>query len=161
MPVRPITCREVGLAYADVLSALHGQCFEQGWRPDTMRELLVQPGTIALIGTDGQIGTDSGDAPVALAMGRVVLGEAEVLTIGVLPDHRQAGFGRQILAALLLALMRLEARVVFLEVAVGNSAARALYVASGFAEVGRRKGYYRHADGRVEDALVMRRDFVA
>jgi ribosomal-protein-alanine N-acetyltransferase len=41
----------------------------------------------------------------------------------------------------------------FLEVAEANAAARALYAAAGFAEVGRRRRYY--ADGG--DALVLRR----
>jgi ribosomal-protein-alanine N-acetyltransferase len=42
----------------------------------------------------------------------------------------------------------------FLEVSERNAAARALYAAAGFAEVGRRRRYY--ADGA--DALVLRRD---
>ena len=45
----------------------------------------------------------------------------------------------------------------FLEVAAGNVAAIGLYRAQGFAEAGRRRGYFRHADGWAEDAIVMRR----
>jgi ribosomal-protein-alanine N-acetyltransferase len=45
----------------------------------------------------------------------------------------------------------------FLEVAEGNAAARALYGAAGFAEAGRRRRYY--ADGG--DALVLRRELAA
>jgi ribosomal protein S18 acetylase RimI-like enzyme len=35
------------------------------------------------------------------------------------------------------------------------AAARALYARSGFVEMGRRRGYYSHADGRREDALTL------
>jgi ribosomal-protein-alanine N-acetyltransferase len=46
----------------------------------------------------------------------------------------------------------------FLEVAVDNAPAIALYEAAGFAAVGRRPGYYdRGAAGRV-DALILRLD---
>ena len=44
-----------------------------------------------------------------------------------------------------------------LEVAVDNDAAMALYGAAGFAEVARRRGYYRR-DGNAVDAIVMRRN---
>ena len=44
-------------------------------------------------------------------------------------------------------------RAMFLGVAAGNAAALRLYDAAGFAEVGRRAGYYRGG----ADALVLRR----
>ena len=45
----------------------------------------------------------------------------------------------------------------FLEVAADNAAAQALYARAGFAESGRRRGYYRRPDGSGLDALVMQR----
>jgi ribosomal-protein-alanine N-acetyltransferase len=45
---------------------------------------------------------------------------------------------------------------VFLEVDENNPAARALYAKLGFAEVGRRKGYYRDGEGGESAALVLR-----
>jgi [ribosomal protein S18]-alanine N-acetyltransferase len=47
-----------------------------------------------------------------------------------------------------------ELRKIFLEVRVSNAAAIALYRASGFVEIGRRRGYYQNTNGR-EDALLM------
>ena len=41
--------------------------------------------------------------------------------------------------------------------AAGNAAARALYLAGGFAESGRRKHYYHGPDGTHDDAIVMAR----
>ena len=46
----------------------------------------------------------------------------------------------------------------FLEVAEDNAAARALYATAGFAEAGRRRGYYAAADGGRRDALLLALD---
>jgi [ribosomal protein S18]-alanine N-acetyltransferase len=46
----------------------------------------------------------------------------------------------------------LGARTMFLEVAAANAAARALYAAHGFTEVGLRRRYYGNGD----DALMLR-----
>ncbi len=67
------------------------------------------------------------------------------------------GLGRRLLAAFETAARDRGAETAFLEVADGNAAARALYLAGGYAETGRRKGYYRSPEGRRIDALVMAR----
>lgn len=85
---------------------------------------------------------------------RVVADEAEVLTVGVIPDARRTGLARRLLAGLLDAARARGVRDVFLEVRVDNDAARALYRSEGFTDVGVRRGYYEH--GRV-DAVVMNR----
>ena len=43
----------------------------------------------------------------------------------------------------------------FIEVAAGNEAARALYMAEDFTVTGERKAYYERPGGRREDAVVM------
>jgi ribosomal-protein-alanine N-acetyltransferase len=48
-----------------------------------------------------------------------------------------------------------------LEVRPSNTGAIALYQAAGFAEIGRRKGYYPAHGGKREDALVLRRAWPA
>ena len=55
----------------------------------------------------------------------------------------------------------LGAERMFLEVAEGNAAARALYARTGFAGAGRRRGYYARADGSREDALILALNFAA
>ena len=45
----------------------------------------------------------------------------------------------------------------FIEVAVSNHAALALYVSDGFEKAGVRKNYYERCDGSREDALIMRK----
>ena len=86
-------------------------------------------------------------------MARIAADEAEILTLAVLPDQRRQGLARILLEEAARQCEAVGAGTLFLEVATRNEAARALYGAQGFEEIGRRRGYY--ADG--DDALVMRR----
>ena len=86
------------------------------------------------------------------ALGRVVAGEAELLTIAVLPELRRQGLGRRLLKTFLAEARARGGDAAFLEVAATNGAAIALYQSLGFAEVGRRPGYYAGA-GQAVDAL--------
>lgn len=81
--------------------------------------------------------------------------EAEILNVAVAADVRRQGSARALLTEALATLGRAGVTSVFLEVRPSNAAARRLYAAAGFREVGRRRGYY--ATPR-EDALVLRRD---
>lgn len=88
--------------------------------------------------------------------GLLVIGEsAEILTVGVVPAARRRGIARRLVGGLLHEARARGAVEAFLEVRVDNAAARALYVAEDFVEVGFRPGYYDL--GRV-DAVVMRRE---
>ncbi|WP_313577184.1 GNAT family N-acetyltransferase, partial [Brevundimonas sp.] len=77
------------------------------------------------------------------------------LTLAVRPTARRAGLGVRLVEAAVVRAAALGAERMFLEVAESNAAARALYARSGFVEMGRRRGYYSHADGRREDALTL------
>ena len=82
------------------------------------------------------------------------VGEAELLTLGVVADQQRRGLGSALLEAMqALARERGMARL-FLEVRPSNVAALALYHRAGFVEIGRRRNYYPTADGR-EDAILM------
>jgi [ribosomal protein S18]-alanine N-acetyltransferase len=79
--------------------------------------------------------------------------EGEILNLGVAVAERRHGLGRALAERLLEELGARGARSVFLEVRDSNTAARRLYEALGFREVGRRSRYYRRP---VEDAVVLR-----
>ena len=83
-------------------------------------------------------------------------GEAHLLNLCVDPDYQRRGLGRLLLEHVLRQAGRTGADQIFLEVRPSNVAARQLYHAMGFIEVGRRKGYYPAERGR-EDALVLAR----
>ena len=134
-------------AHAAALAAIHTAAFPPGerWGADAMALQLELPGVFALIDPRG-----------GMVMARVAADEAEILTLAVHPDARRQGLGRVLLAAAGRIAASHGARAMFLEVALRNTAARALYGEAGFAEVGRRRRYY--ADG--DDALVMRKEIL-
>lgn len=134
-----------GAASLDLLAALHGRCFEEAWSRDAFAKLLATPGAFACLAVDAA-------EPVGLALARAAGGEAEILTVGVLAEARRRGAGRALIAAIEAEAAARGAAELFLEVADDNLAARALYLALGFAQVGRRPAYYGS-----RDALVLRR----
>jgi len=71
----------------------------------------------------------------AVAVGRAVVQEGllGVFSMGVLPEVRRHGLGRQVLHALGSWGSRHGARTAYLQVFRGNAAADALYAAAGFA----------------------------
>ena len=81
--------------------------------------------------------------------------EGEILNLAVAEAGRRRGLGRALVEAILERLRSRGVRQVYLEVRESNAAARALYTAFGFKEVGRRRAYYRRP---VEDAMVLRLD---
>ena len=87
----------------------------------------------------------------------LVLDEAHLLNIGIAPERQRCGLGSALLEYLFGVARDAGATRMFLDVRPSNDAGRALYRRYGFAEIGRRRGYYPAPDGR-EDALVMARD---
>jgi [ribosomal protein S18]-alanine N-acetyltransferase len=136
-----------GPAHAAALAAIHGASFPPGqrWGADAMALELALPGVFALIDPRG-----------GMVMARVAADEAEILTLAVHPALRRQGLARALLDGAAAIAAAEGAVTLFLEVALRNAGARALYAAAGFVEVGRRRRYY--ADG--DDAMVMRRPLI-
>lgn len=149
-PLRTVAA--VATTHAAVLAALHRQCFADPWPAEAVAALTGQPGVLALLATvDG--------APVGLALLRAAADEAEILTLGVLPEARRAGHGRALVDAGVAWARQSGCAALFLEVAESNAAAQALYAGAGFRRVGRRPGYYAGSGGGpAEAALILRRD---
>ncbi len=133
----------VGAADATVLAAIHESAFlpAERWSATVIGLQLGAPGGFGLIDSRG-----------GMILARVIADEAEVLTLAVAPSLRRRGAGAGLLRAAMARAAGLGARSMFLEVSVVNDGAKALYLRSGFREVGRRRRYY--ADGT--DAIVMR-----
>lgn len=131
---------EPGPGVAERLAVLHGSAFAEFWGKQAFADLLAQPGVLGLT-------TDAG-----FILCRLVLDEAEIVTLAVAPDARRQGVGRALVEAAAALLVQLGAATLFLEVSRDNPGARALYEKQGFTQVGLRKAYY--ADG--SDAVVMR-----
>jgi ribosomal-protein-alanine N-acetyltransferase len=134
------------------LAELHAACFEDVWDQSALAALLAMPGAFALIAEIGGAGSE--DGLPGFIMVRAIAGEAEVLSLGVRPAARRRGLGRRLLAAALAEAGAHGAAKLFLEVAIDNLPARALYLAGGFAQVGRRANYYSRP-GEAATALVL------
>lgn len=136
-------------AQAEQLAMIHAACFEPDAQWNALRFL-----EFASAG-QGAIVSDLADTVLVM---QLVADEAEVLTLAVRPTARNAGKGRAIMEAGLSLARASGAERVFLEVAVDNGAALALYRRLQFVEISRRKRYYRRRDGSRCDASVMALD---
>ena len=76
--------------------------------------------------------------------------DAHLTTLGVAPEARRRHLGTRLLLALVERALDSGSRHLTLEVRASNTNAQRLYERFGFAEVGKRHGYYRG-----EDAVVM------
>jgi len=132
------------VAHAAAMAAIHAECFPPvaRWGAEAMELQL------ALLRAFGFI-----DAGGGFVLARVAADEAEILTLAVAPAARRRGLARALLRRAANEAAAAGATSLFLEVADDNAAARALYAAEGFTEVGRRRRYYPGGG----DALVLRR----
>lgn len=147
----PLSVRPLRAAEAADCAAIHAEGFSHPWGAGEFERLISAENTLG----DGAF--DPSGRLGGFVLSRRAADEAEILTIATARQARRRGAGKALLAAHLARLAGAGVRTLFLEVAEDNAAARGLYALYGFAEAGRRKGYYAHPQGRV-DALILRRD---
>ncbi|MDO5680702.1 MAG: tRNA (adenosine(37)-N6)-threonylcarbamoyltransferase complex dimerization subunit type 1 TsaB [Pelistega sp.] len=85
---------------------------------------------------------------------------AHLLTIAIAPEWQQQGLGRLLLTWTEQQVLEAGLSAQMLEVRVSNQAARALYEAQSYQQIGLRKGYYKGVDGQSEDALVLQKNLL-
>ena len=169
LPFRPVEPEIVPIGPADAaaLSRLHALAFDApdgGWGAGEFASLLGKPSTFGhravrpvLASRPGPLAVFQAAAEMrGFVLVREAAGEAEILTIAVHPAWQGRGLGRLLMEAALRELYARRASELFLEVNEGNGAALALYRRLGFAQVGRREGYYGGAA-----ALTMRLDLAS
>lgn len=145
-----------GSAGCQLLSTLHAACFRPHWSEAEIGRLVAAPGTLAVVAshplTDG-----AGTRPAGMAICFSAGAEAELLTLGVIPDCRRAGVAARLVSECCLMATDAGAAQLFLEVAADNNAALALYRGRGFRQVGRQENYYGPRNNRStsKDALIL------
>ncbi len=107
-----------------------------------------------LSSSKGSSASVSVDYVLAAAWYCVVLDEAELLDIQVLPSARRRGLGRFLLQCSLGALTVEGIKTCHLEARRSNTAALTLYHELGFQKVGERANYYQFQETR-EDAILL------
>jgi ribosomal-protein-alanine N-acetyltransferase len=142
---------EASVRDASAIARLHGASFHRGWSDGEIEQMLSDRRVLAHRATAGR-------TLCGFILSRIVIDEAEILSVAVAPSYRRKGLARRLLDLHLRRLAGVGARTVFLEVDEGNAPALRLYRRAGFREIGRRPGYYQHNDGAA--ALILRRDLV-
>jgi [ribosomal protein S18]-alanine N-acetyltransferase len=121
--------------------------FGEAWTSAQCLSALAIPGCRLLIARQGE-------EICGFSMSRWVLDTEELLMIGVARHKQRQKIGAQLLART-IDLARNEGRSeLFLEVRDGNQA-HEFYSNIGFKPIGRRKNYYKGADGLRPDAITM------
>lgn len=137
------------IVHVPLLAALQNASFpDEPWPESAFAPLLAIPAGFGLLADH--------EAPIGFALARVIVDEAEIISLGVIPSARRHGYARAILLALIAECRARGASTLFLEVAARNEPAKLLYRTEGFSELGKRRGYYRNGD----DAVLMRRSIM-
>ena len=143
MGLRPMRRRDL----PRVLS-IEGATFRTPWSRDAFEREFHLPQSRQLVAHGGAM-----DEALGYAIYWRVLDEIYLLDLAVDPGSQRQGVATLLVEKICCDASADLVRVVSLEVAVGNSSARAFYAAVGFEETGRRPRYY----ARGEDALVLER----
>jgi ribosomal-protein-alanine N-acetyltransferase len=138
----------------EVMSAAFSERFGEAWTRSQCAGILPMRGIHLTLARDDH------NEIAGFSLVRNVADESELLLIAVDPARHRQGIGSQLLQDFLDQAEADGARRVHLEVRDGNPAI-AMYRASGFAQVGRRRGYYKGSDGSRFDALTFALDLPA
>lgn len=135
---------------ADVsrLAELERLCFSMPWSQKSLSDFAVNPDACLLVAEED--GTVLGYAGAFLSYD-----ESDIANVATAPDARRRGIARALMTALTAELRARGVTRAYLEVRESNTPARALYASLGFADVGRRRGYYFSPQ---EDAILMASD---
>lgn len=129
----------------EVIYAIERACFPTPWEADVLaHDLSKNPCARYLLILEGE-------QVVGYGCLWLLMEEAHLMSVAILPEFRRAGAGEALMRALIQAAADGGARFMELECRRGNQAAQALYHKLGFLRVGCRKGYYEDTG---EDAFV-------
>ena len=131
------------------IAALEKICFSDPWSERSIASELDNKLAFWLVATDGET--------VAGYIGsQTVMEETDMMNVAVHPDFRRQGIAEALVSGLVEHLKAMGSHCLTLEVRASNAPAIALYEKLGFAEIGRRKNYYRNPR---EDALILRKEW--
>ena len=121
--------------------------FEELEAPDRTYVLDVPDGSDAHVGSQGRDLSQGPGGPTGDIRGYAGFwydgDDAEIMTIGVAPEHQRRGIAAALLRSLIERATARGARRMLLEVRVDNDPALALYRRFGFARMGLRRRYYQ------------------
>jgi ribosomal-protein-alanine N-acetyltransferase len=130
--------------FAPIFAQLHEKTFpHEPWDEASFATMLAQPGMHGFISERG-----------GFLLLRIVLDEAEIITIGVTTPRQ--GIATELMAQAIATARAAGVTKIHLEVAEDNAPACALYAAQNFIQTGRRKSYYANGTDALTLALDLR-----
>ena len=136
-------------AHVAQIAELEKLCFSDPWSENSVASELKNKLALWLVAEE--------EGKVAGYIGsQTCTDESDVMNVAVHPDFRRRGIAETLVNALVEELRAIESRCLTLEVRASNVPAISLYEKLGFAQIGRRKNYYRNPR---EDALIMRKEW--
>ena len=136
-------------AHVAQIAAIEKLCFSDPWSENSVASELENRLSLWLVALDG-------DTVAGYVGSQSVLDEADMMNVAVHPDFRRQGIAEALVSGLVEHLKAMGSHCLTLEVRASNAPAIALYEKLGFAEIGRRKNYYRNPR---EDALILRKEW--
>lgn len=146
-----LVIEEVGFDGIDAVMSVMNRAFDPGygeaWTEPQLMSMMALSGTwLSLARVD--------DVPAGFALNRLIIDEAELLLLAVVPESRRLGIATALIERSLDLLRFRNGVRLHLEVRHNNPAIE-LYKKSGFQPIGRRPSYYRATDGQMHDALTL------
>jgi ribosomal-protein-alanine N-acetyltransferase len=143
-----VTIRAACAQDIELLAQLHGRVCDEAWSAADFSHFVADAQVVCRVAV-----VESGGI-VGCVVLRIVLDEAEVITLGVDVPMRGKGIAHLLLNHALHVAASLQVQQCFLEVREDNVAAITLYQRVRFRQVGVRKDYYVTPQGR-KDAWMM------
>ena len=154
--------RRITPADCDAIAALEARLFATALDQPRLIALQTNPvfcGFVDLVADQGQPQSTLADHLNSYLGGyllaTIIDDEAEILSIGVTPERQRQGVGKRLLQHFFEHGTSQNMTRVVLEVAEDNEPAVRLYRDFGFVEFGRRKGYYKQSNRKI-DAIMMK-----
>ena len=144
-----IKIKEMTAEHVPQVALLEKLCFADPWSEMSIARELESIWSYWLVALDG-------DDLVGYIGSQTSIDETDIMNVAVHPDHRRMGIAEGLIGHLVEELKKRGSRALMLEVRASNDPAIALYEKLGFAQVGRRKNYYRNPK---EDALILRKEW--
>ena len=136
-------------SHVKAVAELEKLCFSEPWSENSVASELNNKLALWLVAEE--------EGRVAGYIGSQTCGEeSDVMNVAVHPDFRRRGIAEALINDLVAQLNAIGSHSLTLEVRASNVPAISLYEKLGFAEVGRRKNYYRNPK---EDALILRKEW--
>ncbi|WP_455482103.1 ribosomal protein S18-alanine N-acetyltransferase [Bartonella sp. B35(2025)] len=137
-----------------LLHQIHHHCFIPSWEKQVfdnfLKDKVIFGYKAYFIGKPDQI--------LGFCLCRLIVDEAEIITIAVHPHCRRQGIGYLLIDSTLRHLYNKRAAKLFLEVEETNLSALSLYQRFEFQKISKRLAYYQSENSRI-DAIIMQKTF--